>query len=313
MQQYAWEPSSAKNYDSQLGTAWQPAKSTLNLGFRRAANVPAMLISLLGPWILFALVFAAVSFPLRCEQPWLSGLIVCCGGAVVAATGWLSYVAICKRWTGVSQRDPTWLCFWAVTSLIAFAVALMLGSVNFSNNTRAYCDTNSLTYYSSVDPTTATGNQLLDAGRVGFVEGSKIDVKRFMAFKNVDQYCVAPIVTAGKSNTSAYDLWAVGLNCCGTDFHCGEYNAPHAHAGLRLVRDDQAAFYRLAVQQAEAAYNVISPHPVFFYWMQDPIADLQIYLDDGVRYYVLGTVTFAVFQVCMVLLALIVFRKLGLD
>ncbi|CAL1161933.1 unnamed protein product, partial [Cladocopium goreaui] len=82
----------------------------------------------------------------------------------------------------------------------------------------------------------------------------------------------------------SYDFWAVGVNCCGlsaNSFRCGEYSNPKAHAGLRLMSEDQRPFFRLAVQQAEAAYNIKANHPLFFYWMQDPVAEIMHYKTTG--------------------------------
>merc|ERR1719408_1104993 len=134
-----------------------------------------------------------------------------------------------------------------------------------------------------------------------------------MGFKNLEIYCVAPIV-AGKEVLPTYDFWAVGVNCCSgnrADFHCGEFNNAHAGAGLRLMRDDQRSFYRLAVQQAEAAYNIRADHPLFFYWMQDPVAEVAAWMDEGYKWFLLGIFSHFLLQLVLVIIACLAFSKLG--
>jgi len=55
------------------------------------------------------------------------------------------------------------------------------------------------------------GNEMLDAGQVGFVDASLIDVRKSIGFQNLDLYCVAPITVGGRTLDS-YDFWAVGLD-----------------------------------------------------------------------------------------------------
>eukprot|EP00448_Togula_jolla_P001904 CAMPEP_0170612060 /NCGR_PEP_ID=MMETSP0224-20130122/23524_1 /TAXON_ID=285029 /ORGANISM="Togula jolla, Strain CCCM 725" /LENGTH=422 /DNA_ID=CAMNT_0010937543 /DNA_START=70 /DNA_END=1338 /DNA_ORIENTATION=- len=139
-----------------------------------------------------------------------------------------------------------------------------------------------------IDPVMATGTQLLDAGIVFFSQGSYIDVSKAMSFGSDPSYCVAPI-TRGNIPVDTYDFWAVGENCCGhaalpksapqmpppadeaPTFKCGEYDNPYARAGLRAMGGASRPYYRLAVTQAEAAYNIKAHRPVFFFWMEDPI------------------------------------------
>merc|ERR1719401_1001055 len=111
---------------------------------------------------------------------------------------------------------------------------------------------------------------------------------------------------------STYDFWAVGINCCSghaSDFACGEVSNINAHSGLRLMREDQRAYFRLAVQQAEATYNINANHPIFFYWMQDPLIEINSYQDDANAYLLIGLIGFFVIQLLLVALAVFCFSS----
>ena len=73
----------------------------------------------------------------------------------------------------------------------------------------------------------------MDAGMVTFAAKSggeggdyiTIDETKASAFKNLDLYCVAPIVNSGMANLPetqrsgySYDFWAIGLNCKISDY-----------------------------------------------------------------------------------------------
>jgi len=291
-------------------------------GQRRRLNIVAICISLFVPWLLFCIVYWAMSFSLHYKNPFLCYVVVLLGLCFVGFTAYLAFQAIRKK-EAVSpliggndtQREPTWLIFLFITCLIAWLLATLGGDANYINNLEPYYDVSNLNIYPSVDPSRMRGQQLMDAGRVMFTRAAKLDLTRAVGFKNSEMYCVAPIVSGDDpKHLPTYDFWAVGVNCCSgdsSDFHCGAFNNGQANAGLRLMRDDQRPFFRLAVQQAEAAYNIKADHPLFFHWMQDPVAEVNAYMEEGFKYYLLGIFTHFIFQCFLVAVACFAFAKLG--
>jgi len=276
-------------------------------------NIVAIALNIFLPWALFSLIYAVTSFSLHYQHPWLVHFILGFGAVLVLIATALAFRAWKKKKEGFSDREPTWFMFAAFTLAVALALAVVFGDINYWYNMQPFYDIENLNTYPSVDPSKDKGQQLMDAGRVYFNDGSKLDTSKSMAFKNLDLYCVAPIVR-GDAQLTSYDFWAVGVNCCSgtqSDFRCGEHNNPHARSGLRLMKDDQRPFYRLAVQQAESAYQIKAEHPLFFVWMQDPIAEVNSYRDDGFKYYLLGIFTHLAFSIFIVVCAVVAFTKIG--
>mmetsp|Transcript_20878 Transcript_20878/g.60270 ORF Transcript_20878/g.60270 Transcript_20878/m.60270 type:complete len:320 (+) Transcript_20878:29-988(+) len=276
-------------------------------GKRRRMNLVAICANIFLPWITFSAIYAGMSFSLHYQRPTAAWLLVVFG---LIATGLSFFLAVRAR---QREMDEMWYTFSTAALLVATLAAAIFGDINFWFNMQPYYDVENLNTYPSVNPAREKGQQLMDAGRVYFADGTGLDMAKAMGFKNLDLYCVAPI-THGQEQMASYDFWAVGVNCCSgvsSDFRCGEFNNPHARSGLRLMRDDQRAFFRLAVQQAEAAYNIKATHPVFFYWMQDPVAEMNAYRDDGFKYYLLGSFSFFAFNLFCVVCAIVGFSKIG--
>lgn len=282
-----------------LGLSGAPQKHRrLNL------NAFAVVVNLLLPWVVFSAICWALSFSLHYKAPLVAWAVVAAGLAIVAASARMALRA---------DSSEKWHSFFTVATLAAVLIATACGEWNFRTHTSAVYDLNNMNSYPAVNPAGHKGQQLMDAGRIFFSEGTGLDLKKAMSFKDSDTYCVAPI-TLGQDQMASYDYWAIGLNCCegqSPDFQCGEYNNGHARAGLRLMSDDQRPFFRLAVQQAEAAYNIRAEHPMFFHWVQDPVALMASWTEAATRFMLMSSFCFFVLNFFCVSCAVVVFSKLG--
>lgn len=299
-------------FEQQLPGFDQPVMKSPFARGRRNANLVAIIACLFIPCIIFVAVSGVQTFSMHYENASLSQLVSMVLLLVVVLFAYFAVMAVRRKTEGVSE--PIWYVFIFVTSLLAWIIAYTHGQSNYASNMKPYFDVQQLNVYASVDPSQYRGNQLMDAGRITFTPGSHLDLSLSMGFRNLDTYCVAPVISGrgNSSNVTTYDFWAVGLNCCSghaPDFHCGEYNNVRAISGLRLMREDQRAFFRLAVQQAEAAYGIQALHPIFMYWMQDPIAEVNAYQDDGYKYFLLGAILFAMVQLVLVVVLAVVIAK----
>lgn len=206
--------------------------------------------------------------------------------------------SICLIFCGPAINLGGWWRFALLNNVACWMMGMSYGNYLYNAYFKPYADITKLNTYPSVDPETYRGQQLMDAGQIEFVPGSHLDLTKSFGFKNEDTYCVAPIVGPSQNSTQTsanqhYDFWAIGLNCCSghyADFHCGEFSNPHAQKGLRLMRDDLRGYFRLAVEEATAAYNIQAPHPIFMYWMQFPSDEVDSYHKDGESGYVGGSV-----------------------
>jgi len=285
---------------------------------KKRLNIVAMFMGLFVPWIIFATVFAVMSFSLHYKSA-QAALSLC--GLVFFAVLAIGYLVIdSMRSNGAADGVGTnWYIFIFLSGFLAWSLGITVGGANFARNLQPYYDVANLNSYPAVDPSQVKGQQLMDAGRMVFKPGSQLDLRYSMGFRNVDLYCVAP-VTIGNSTKGElpplanYDFWAVGLNCCSgesPDFHCGEFSNPRAHAGLRLMRDQLRPFFRLAVQQAEAAYNIKAMHPIFLYWLQDPTVEMMAYEEEGYKYFMLGLFSHFSMQLFFVVAAAMGFARLA--
>jgi len=287
----------------------KPLRSSLFLpGHRRRINVVAICVNIFLPPLIFSCICSVMSFSVHythARRAW----------SVVAFFTFVAFVVLSDavRMHSRRERDPQWHAFSSLSLFAAVLVATIVGDTNFVYNMQAYYDILNLNVYPSTNPAIASGQEMMDAGRVYFSDGTTLDMTKAMSFQESDLYCVAPIIN-GESMPSGYDFWAVGVNCCNpvsSDFRCGQFNNPAARSGLRLMDAEQKPYFRLAVQQATEAYHIRAPHPLFFEWMQDPTNELEKYLETGWKWYLVSIFTFFAINTFAVIIAVVGFSRMG--
>jgi len=206
-------------------------------------------------------------------------------------------IASQKPYKGLRRGKPertslvTAICCW-----FGLGAGLWLGESNFRRYAFAYYSYNDLALYTNIDPARDKGQSYMDAGQVYFKESAIVLTSKAIAYQNAGIYCAAPIVrqpieVQGTSTASqnvllpesgTIDFWAVGQDCCdttGQNFKCGAVGKPFARSGLRMLRDDVRPFYMMAVQEWNAWIGLPSKHPLFFHWVEDPIIEVDSYLE----------------------------------
>jgi hypothetical protein len=270
------------------------------------------------PWLLYSAVSAVMSFHIHFKYPKVAYLIAVLCLAAVLATAFPAFRSISRSGTidqGRDRKNGTWYVFLFVAASLAWVLGMIVGVQNFRNNLQPFYEIAVLNRYPAVDPNRIKGQQIMDGGRVIFLNNAVLDLKRSMGFKNKDTYCVAPITFAEEGVAQplvSYDYWAVGTNCCSgnmNDYKCGDYANLHAHSGLRAMGDEDRQFYRLAVQQAESRYEIKATHPLFFVWQQDADDGLNKYLQKGYKWYTLGITCHFLFSVLAVFVVATHFGK----
>lgn len=248
------------------------------------AGIAPAIVNMLIPPILFTIVYTMMCFKYHYTYPRAVWLVACAGLLPIF------YLMEAMR---RARRNPGADLRWYRLSigLLALAefLALLAGELVFWFFFYNYYHITSMKTYTNISPAEVTGQRLMDAGIVHFAESTRLATDMGMSFTNWDVYCVAPIVIPGVEQAS-YDLWAVGINCCRSEdpvFNCGETSNPMARAGLRQASEEHRLFFRLAVQQAEAAYNIQSNHPIFFYWTQDPTHDVDEFFIAGFKHWMM--------------------------
>jgi hypothetical protein len=231
---------------------------------------------------------------------------------------WTIFVAIEGIKKRGRDREPMWLGFILFTMLLALGGGTYAGNVMYQDTFQPYYDLMSLNDYPNVNPATEPGDIYLDAGFMGFVDGSELDLKIVGMYVHEDTFCAVPIVNtkvdSGVPKTGNYDFWAVGKNCCSDPpgvFLCGAAHNAEAGQGLRETNMKDKDNYLHAIQQANAKYDINTQYPLLVNWVQDPLKLANAVYTEGVKWWYVGILCFVVMNTLLVILALLFFARIG--
>mmetsp|Transcript_37467 Transcript_37467/g.69877 ORF Transcript_37467/g.69877 Transcript_37467/m.69877 type:complete len:306 (-) Transcript_37467:64-981(-) len=293
-------------YQQAYGSLPGPAKSQpkVTLPFQ------GVLLCWLIPCVVFAAASGLASSSLETYYP-----VIVDSAFALLGLGYLLFLHIIslmlRRWlNGRVSVFPFWYIFLGIALTAALAMSVWFARLNYSKNMLASVTLGRLAMAAGVDPAIDSSSRYLDIGRLEFVEGTGLDFKKYVGFKDKDVYCAAPIVNKNATAPQSYDYWAVGLNCCDQNgFRCGEYDNAAARSGVRLLNEEQRQFYVLAVKEAQATFGIKAMSPLFFFWVQDSKALQTTWKDKATEYWLLACLTFAAFMFAACVGAVVVFEN----
>lgn len=161
-------------YDQMQGQAFMPGK-------RKRLNVVAILLNASIPSIAFAMSGWAFGFSIHYEQPMLTWSLLVLG-LLISMTSYV--LGRCNRQVA---GQPMWYTFFAISFALASLLGAALGDYLFHNTMEAAFNFQSMSSYSAVDPAKQKGQEIMDAGRVYFSSGSKLDLSKSMSFHNFEE------------------------------------------------------------------------------------------------------------------------------
>ncbi|CAJ1383584.1 unnamed protein product [Effrenium voratum] len=227
-------------------------------GHRMRMNIMPIFLNIFIPWAIFVYCFSLASFYLMYSKPVVAWV---CISAVFAV--WLLFVlvAFCAR---KYNPDPTWFTFFTILAAICAAWGIIAGLSNLENYEKPYYTLKEMRdtageNSTGVNPTTVSGEDVMDAGIITFAAGSVFDASKTWHFMKGTLYCVAPIVgpNAAVPLRQTYDFWAVGKDCCSisaSDFRCGSWGSTTVERWQAFGRVDQ-----LRLEEAHRAFDGCEP------------------------------------------------------
>jgi len=291
--------------NQEAGTFFIPGK-------RRRLNWVGLVVTLLVGPAVFIYVISVLCSEYRFHHPNRARALV---GAAVLVT--LVEFLVAKSYR-VRDRQPMWLGWIFITMVMALVCGIFAGQLMYDWYMLPFFNAISLHEYPNVNVGTETGEQYLDAGFIGFSDGSELDLYMPGQYRHGDLYCVVPIVNkkvdGGVPKTGTYDFWAVGKNCCGDPvgvFRCGDWHNPAARSGLREISLEDHDDYLLAVKQAATTYNIESNYPILVQWLQNPLDVVLAYAKDGEEMYKLWIGGFVLFNCMVTFVAMLFFSRIG--
>lgn len=263
---------------------------------RRRVNCVPLLLALLLPWLVFVFCFALAAFVLHYAAPLSTTL---CELAIIA--GCLSRIPWAHKSWKRGAAEGFYPVYITAAVLFAAIVGWVMGDFTFYAYMEPSYSATMMASYVEVDPSSTRladgqvvptdGGRFQDAGQVYFNHDTVLDLNRSYSFKLADVYCVASIWNQKCREPCGADFWAVGKNCCsenGNVFQCGDAGSKRAKSGLRLMESADLPFYRLAVIQAVGKHKMVSQHPIFFHWLEDPVAELHGWQRKGFRLFAIA-------------------------